>query len=71
MPTATLNHRILALSPVCHLNYTRDTWVKLENQPSPRCFDEAKLLLQDDNGLWLAWIPDFGVVHLDRSEFYC
>lgn len=54
----------------CQLNYTRDTWVKLVQPPSPYADDEAKLLCQQSAQAWLAWVPGHGEVLLDRSHFY-
>jgi hypothetical protein len=58
-------------NPVCHITYTRDTWVKLLHLPSEYAFDEAKLLCQESPDTWVAWVPDHGEVVLDRSHFYC
>ncbi|PPS43251.1 hypothetical protein [Chroococcidiopsis sp. TS-821] len=58
-------------NPVCHITYTRDTWVKLLQSPSDYAFDEAKLLCQESLETWRAWVPDYGEVVLDRSDFYC
>ena len=58
-------------SLVCHITYTRDTWVKLLQLPSCYAFDEAKLLCQDSPETWIAWVPDHGEVVLDKSKFYC
>ncbi|MUL38893.1 hypothetical protein [Gloeocapsopsis dulcis] len=57
--------------PVCHITYTRDTWVKLLQLPSEYAFDEAKLLCQESLDTWSAWVPDHGEVVLHRSHFYC
>lgn len=61
----------IAWPPLCHITYTRDTWVKLLNPPSPYAADEAKLLCQSSAESWVGWVPDHGEVVLDRSEFYC
>ncbi|BAZ13697.1 hypothetical protein NIES4071_55370 [Calothrix sp. NIES-4071] len=58
-------------NPVCHITYTRDTWVKLLLSPSEYAFDEAKLLCQKSSDTWVAWVPDYGEVILDKSYFYC
>jgi hypothetical protein len=58
-------------NPVCHITYTRDTWVKLLQRPNPYAADEAKLLCQGSDNVWVAWVPDHGEVVLDRSHFYC
>ena len=57
--------------PVCHITYTRDTWVKLIDLPNPYAADEAKLLCQASPHSWVVWVPDHGAVVLDRSSFYC
>jgi hypothetical protein len=54
----------------CRLNYTRDTWVKLLQAPSPYAEDEAKLLCQHSAQTWVAWVPGHGEVVIDRSHFY-
>lgn len=58
-------------SPVCHITYNRDAWVKLLQPPSEYAFDEAKLLCQESPNTWVAWVPDCGEVVLDKSHFYC
>jgi hypothetical protein len=58
-------------NPVCHITYTRDTWVKLLQRHSEYAFEEAKLLCQESSNTWIAWIPDHGEALLDKSEFYC
>ncbi|MCU0525807.1 MAG: hypothetical protein MUF72_13375 [Elainella sp. Prado103] len=58
-------------SPVCHITYTRDTWVKLLHSPSQYALDEAKLLCQAAPDTWIAWVPDYGEIWLDKSHFYC
>lgn len=57
-------------NPVCHITYTRDTWVKLLELPSEYALDEAKLLCQKSDNAWVAWVPNHGEVVLDRSDFY-
>jgi len=57
--------------PVCQLNYTRDTWVKLLQTPNPYAADEAKLLCQGDGNAWVVWVPNHGEIVLERSEFWC
>ena len=58
-------------NPVCHITYTRDTWVKLEYPPTAYAADEAKLLCQGPANTWVTWVPDHGEVVMDRSHFYC
>lgn len=47
-----------------------NTWVKVLERPSPYSFDEALLLCQVSFDEWLAWIPDYGKVHLNVKQFY-
>ena len=61
-----LNH-----NSVCHITYSRDSWVKLIELPSEYSADEALLLCQESPDVWVAWVPDHGEVRLDRSNFYC
>ncbi len=58
-------------SPVCHITYNRDTWVKLLQAPSEYAASEAKLLCEESSDRWVTWVPDHGEAVLDRSEFYC
>jgi hypothetical protein len=58
-------------NPVCHITYTRDTWVKLLQAPNDYAVAEAKLLCQAANNTWVVWVPDHGKTVLDRSDFYC
>lgn len=54
----------------CHITYTRDTWVKLLLLPSVYAHDEAKLLCQGSQVTsWLAWVPNYGQMELDRGDF--
>lgn len=41
-------------NPVCHITYTRDTWVKLLQPLTEYAFDEAKLLCQESPDTWSA-----------------
>jgi hypothetical protein len=45
------------------------TWVKLQECLSPYSHDEALLLCQHSDTAWLAWIPDYGEVVLQRGQF--
>jgi hypothetical protein len=60
----------LGWSPVCHITYTRDTWVKLTRLLNPYAADEAKLLCQVSPDDWVTWVPDHGEVILSKSHFY-
>ncbi|MCA2620995.1 MULTISPECIES: hypothetical protein [unclassified Microcystis] len=46
-----------------------NTWVQLRMLPSPYSFDEALLLCEQDQGRWVAWIPDFGEIILIEGQF--
>jgi hypothetical protein len=72
-PSASALENAIALgwNPVCHITYNRDAWVKLLEPPSEYSFDEAKLLCQESPDSWVAWVPDYGEVVLDKSYFYC
>ena len=58
-------------NPVCHITYTRDTWVKLLEKPSSYADDEAKLICQESSDTWLTWVPNHGQLVVDKSLFYC
>ncbi|PSN10398.1 hypothetical protein C7271_26035 [filamentous cyanobacterium CCP5] len=60
----------LSWQPVCHITYTRDTWVKLTHLPNEYAADEAKLLCQASPDSWVAWVPDHGETVLHKSHFY-
>jgi hypothetical protein len=60
-----------AWNPVYHTAHNRDPWVKLMRLPTDMSFDEALLLCQESEDVWLAWVPDFGEIRLNRNEFYC
>ncbi|MEG3438640.1 hypothetical protein V0288_16020 [Pannus brasiliensis CCIBt3594] len=45
------------------------TWVKLKTPPSLYSFEEALLLCEQDEGRWVAWIPDFGEIILIDGQF--
>jgi hypothetical protein len=47
-----------------------NTWVKLSQLPSPFSFDEALLLCQVSFDEWLAWIPDYGEIRLNVTQFH-
>jgi hypothetical protein len=53
----------------CHIVYNRDTWVKLFQVPTEYCADEALLLCQESFDTWVAWIPGYGEMLLNRCNF--
>jgi hypothetical protein len=72
LPTPALERAIVSgWNPVCHITSNRDSWVKLLQSPSDYGFDEAKLLCQASSNTWVAWVPDYGEVMLNKSHFYC
>lgn len=54
---------------VCHIVYNRDTWVKLFQVPNEYCADEALLLCQESFDTWIAWLPGYGEILLDKDNF--
>jgi hypothetical protein len=47
-----------------------DIWVKLRDRPNDYSDDEALLVCETGRGGWLAWVPGFGQISLQPSEFY-
>lgn len=47
-----------------------DLWVTLRNAPSDDSHDEALLLCETSLGEWIAWVPGFGEIALNRSQFH-
>ncbi|HEY9827250.1 MAG TPA: hypothetical protein V6D19_17570 [Stenomitos sp.] len=61
----------LSLSQItCAPRLESNTWVTLLEKPSDYSFDEALLLCQVSFSEWLAWVPDYGEVCLNTSQFY-
>ncbi|BAQ60441.1 hypothetical protein GM3708_847 [Geminocystis sp. NIES-3708] len=58
-------------NPVCHITYNRDSWVKLSQSPNIYSEEEALLLCEKSSGVWVSWVPGYGEIILDKSEFYC
>ena len=48
-----------------------DTWVQLFRSPNEYSVGEAKLLCQESARTWVAWVPNYGEMILDKSDFYC
>jgi len=67
LPSARLQIAQIPCAPRLEAN----TWVKLLSLPSPYSFDEALLLCQVAVDAWLAWVPDYGEIRLQTSQFYC
>jgi hypothetical protein len=67
LPLAELQIAQIPCAPRLEAN----TWVKLLSLPSPYSFDEALLLCQVAVDAWLAWVPDYGEIRLQTSQFYC
>ncbi len=47
-----------------------DLWVALRNAPTHDSYDEALLLCETSLGEWVAWVPGFGEITLNRSQFH-
>lgn len=47
-----------------------DLWVALRNPPSDYSHHEALLLCEIESGNWVAWVPGYGEIMLNRSQFY-
>lgn len=45
-------------------------WVALRNAPSDYSHDEALLLCETFSGEWVSWVPGYGEITLNRSQFY-
>lgn len=45
-------------------------WVALRNAPSDYSHDEALLLCETIPGEWVSWVPGFGEITLNRSQFH-
>jgi hypothetical protein len=58
-------------NPVCNITYNRDSWVKLLQLPDAYSCDEALLLCQESHESWIAWVPSYGEIRLNKSDFYC
>jgi hypothetical protein len=58
-------------NPLCHITYNRDSWVKLNQAPNDYSQEEALLLCEEKAGTWVSWVPGYGEIVLDKSEFYC
>jgi hypothetical protein len=56
LPSAQLQIAQIPCAPRLEAN----TWVKLLSLPSPYSLDA-----------WLAWVPDYGEIRLQTSQFYC
>ncbi|WP_373479610.1 hypothetical protein [Geminocystis sp.] len=56
---------------VCHITYNRDSWVKLYHSPNSYSEKEAILLCEKSSGIWVSWIPEYGEIILNKSDFYC
>jgi hypothetical protein len=48
----------------------RDLWVELRNPPAKYAEDMALLVCEVDADDWIAWVPGFGELLVNRSEFH-
>jgi hypothetical protein len=47
-----------------------DNWVQLRNLPSTYSYDRAILICPIEQDAWIAWVPDYGEILLQRSQFH-
>ena len=48
----------------------RDLWVELRNAPAKYAEDMALLVCEVDSDDWIAWVPGFGELLVNRSQFH-
>jgi hypothetical protein len=48
----------------------RDLWVELRNPPAKYAEDMALLVCEVDADDWIAWVPGFGELLVNRSQFH-
>jgi hypothetical protein len=48
----------------------RDLWVQLRNPPTQYAEDVALLVCAADVDVWVAWVPGYGEILLNRSAFH-
>ncbi len=48
----------------------RDLWVQLRNSPTSYAEDTALLVCAAAVDVWVAWVPGYGEILLNRSEFH-
>jgi hypothetical protein len=48
----------------------RDLWVELRHPPAKYAEDMALLVCEVDADAWIAWVPGFGELLVDRSQFH-
>jgi hypothetical protein len=74
MKTATANCQSRLTDParasIDSFRPQADIWVKLRDRPNDYSDDEALLLCELSAGGWLGWVPGFGPISLQPSEFY-
>lgn len=47
-----------------------DLWVTLRDAPSDYSHNEALLLCEIETGEWVSWVPGYGEIILNRSQFH-
>lgn len=67
MKTLSITKKPVVLSPVAK---KANTWVELRQPPSDYAFNEALLLCEVRPDRWTAWVPGYGTIELDTTEFY-
>lgn len=74
MKTATAHCQSIftdpARVPIDRFQPQADIWVKLRDRPNEYSDDEALLMCETGSGGWLGWVPGFGQISLQPSEFY-
>ena len=50
--------------------FKRDAWVTLHHLPTDYSHHEALLLCETIPGEWVSWVPGYGEITLQLSEFY-
>lgn len=55
---------------ICPITDHGNAWVKLLRPPSDYAADEALILCPASLDTWVAWVPNYGEIVLDRSQFY-
>ncbi|NJN48729.1 MAG: hypothetical protein HC805_01635 [Alkalinema sp. RL_2_19] len=62
--------KVLVDAPVDRFVPQRDLWVQLRNTPAKYAHDQALLVCELDADEWMAWVPGFGELCVNRSQFH-
>ena len=44
------------------------TWVRLRDPLSEYSEDQALLLCEEEEGVWVSWVPGYGEAHVNREQ---